>query len=72
MKALARKRYVPRYLFASIYNKLGRKEETFEWLEKAYADHSFRMVYLKVNPWWDRLRSDPRFTDLLHRLHLGS
>jgi len=28
------------------------------------------MAYLKPFPWFDSLRSDPRYTDLLHRMNL--
>jgi tetratricopeptide (TPR) repeat protein len=71
MKALAGERYVSPLYIAGIFNRLGRKDETFEWLEKGYADHSFFLVYLKVHPSWDPVRSDPRFTDLLRRLDLA-
>jgi hypothetical protein len=40
------------------------------WLEKAYAQHSFSMVTLKVDPRYDILRSDPRFQDLIRRVGL--
>jgi tetratricopeptide (TPR) repeat protein len=72
MKALAAQRYVSPAYIAYIYSQLGRKEETLEWLEKAYADHSFELIFVKVNPKWDLVRSDPRFTDLLRRMRLTS
>jgi tetratricopeptide (TPR) repeat protein len=72
MKALAAERYVQPIYFAYLYFALGRKEETLEWLEKAYDDHSFELLFLNVNPLWDSIRSDPRFTDLLRRLHLAA
>lgn len=71
MKALATRHYVSPAYVAYIYNALGDRDQTFEWLEKAYADHSWDLVFLKVNPLWDRLRPDPRFTDLLRRLKLA-
>lgn len=40
-----------------------------EWLEKAYEDREPRMAYLKVDPIFDPLRSDPRFRDLLRRMN---
>ena len=39
-----------------------------EWLQKAYDERSFAMVYLKVHPGYDALRQDPRFLELLSRL----
>ena len=47
-----------------IYAGLGEKDQAFAWLEKAYDDRSSYMVYLKVEPMLDRLRSDSRFDDL--------
>src|SRR5262249_948475 len=72
LQALSGQRYVSSIYVAYIHARLGRTEETLEWLERAYADHSFFLVYLKVNPIWDPLRSDPRFADLLRRMHLAS
>ena len=72
MKVLATERYVAPSFIAYVYAALGDKENAFEWLEKAYADHSWDLVFLGVNPVWDHLRSDPRFADLLRRLHLAS
>jgi hypothetical protein len=51
---------------------LGEKELAFVWLDKAYEDHDFILVLLKVEPTFDNLRSDPRFTALLKRIGLDS
>ena len=56
---------------AEIHAQLGNKDQAFEWLEKAFKDHDYLMIYLKVAPNLDPLRSDPRFVDLLHRMGLG-
>ena len=47
---------------------LGDKDQGFAWLEKAYAARSFQVLWFKVEPEYDALRSDPRFVDLLRRL----
>jgi TolB-like protein len=49
--------------------QLGDKDGAFEWLEKAYAQHDGRLFTLKVAPYWDPLRDDPRFEDLLRRMN---
>ena len=56
---------------ALLYLACGRKDEAFAWLEKAFDRRSFGMIFLAVNPLWDPLRSDPRFTDLLRRIGLA-
>jgi pentatricopeptide repeat protein len=56
------------YAVAFIHAGLGEKEQAFEWLEKAYAERDQGMLYLKVDPTLDPLRSDPRFQDLLRRM----
>ena len=54
-----------------IYAALGDKERSFVWLEKAYRARSDNLLFLKVDPKFDSLRSDPRFSDLMKRLNLG-
>jgi TolB-like protein/DNA-binding winged helix-turn-helix (wHTH) protein/Flp pilus assembly protein TadD len=59
------------YDLALIYAGLGRKGEAIAWLEKAYQERSGNMIYLKVDPWLDSLRSDPRFINLVRRVGLS-
>jgi eukaryotic-like serine/threonine-protein kinase len=68
--ALANRRYVSPHLIAVIYAALGDKEKGFEWLDKAFEKHFTALIYLKVNPIWDPLRSDPRFAERLRRVGL--
>jgi TolB-like protein/Tfp pilus assembly protein PilF len=49
---------------------LGDKDRAFASLEKAYERHDFDILFLKVNPFFDSLHSDPRFADLLRRMGL--
>jgi serine/threonine-protein kinase len=51
---------------------LGNRDEAFKWLDEGYQKRSFGLIYLKVDPELDSLRSDPRYTDLLRRVHLAS
>ncbi len=53
-----------------MYLGLGEKGQTFAWFEKEYAAHSVGLTSLKVNPFYDSLRADPRFTDLQRRVGL--
>ena len=59
------------YYVAMIYAGLEEPDQTFAWLEKAFTEHSRPLVTgLKVSPMWANLRSDPRFENLLQRMHL--
>ena len=62
--------YISPYNIALIYNGLDEREETFAWLERAFDQRDPKMVFLKVEPKWNNLRSDPRFQDLLRRVGL--
>jgi TolB-like protein/predicted Ser/Thr protein kinase/lipoprotein NlpI len=71
LKAVSSQKYVYPLSFARIYAGLGDKEQAFAWLEKGYEERSAPLFYLKVDPIWDPLRSDPRFNDLLRRIGLS-
>jgi serine/threonine-protein kinase len=67
---LTKKKYVAPYFFAGIHIGLGEDDRAIEYLEKAYEEHSHWLIYLHVDPSMDRLRSNPRFHDLLRRVGL--
>ena len=70
LTAAANTQYVPPFFLGLIYAALGERNQAFSWLDKAYRDHDPYLVRLKVEPGLDPLRSDPRFLDLLRRMHL--
>jgi tetratricopeptide (TPR) repeat protein len=63
-------RYISPYWIAIIYVCLGEKDNAFTWLKKAFEERSSGLVWLKVEPKLDQLRSDPRFSELLHKIGL--
>ena len=69
-KALAKERYVDSNNIAVIYSGLGDKDQAFYWLNRGIEQRSCSMVFLKYDPFQDRLHSDPRFPDLLRRIGL--
>ena len=58
-------RYVNRYELALIYVGLGKNDQAFESLDRAFREQSDQMIYLKADPRLDSIRSDSRFTDLV-------
>ena len=70
LKERSKQEYVSPYYLAMIYAGLDEKNKAFKCLEKAYKERSSWMPRLKVEPKFDRLRSDPRFADLLRRVGL--
>jgi DNA-binding winged helix-turn-helix (wHTH) protein/TolB-like protein len=56
------------YDAAVIYAGLGEKELVLRWLEKAYDERSPLFKKLKIDPRFDIVRTDPRFTGLLQRV----
>ena len=71
VEQLSSRSYVDFYQLATIYAGLGAKDETFRLLEKGYQQRSAGMLYLLIDPFWDNVRSDPRYTDLLRRVGLS-
>jgi hypothetical protein len=69
LKERAQKDKVGTYEVALVYAGLGEKDQAFEWLERAYRVHDKGMLFLKIDPPLDPLRSDPRFQDLLRRVN---
>jgi eukaryotic-like serine/threonine-protein kinase len=68
--ARSKTRYVAANAIANAYMGLDDRERAFEWLEKAFQDRSMRPDFMRVDPTYDDLRSDPRFRDLLRRAGL--
>lgn len=67
---LARRRYVTAYGIALVHVGLHDADRAFEWLERACDERSWWVMWLKVDPRLDPLRSDPRFKALLGRIGL--
>ncbi|MFY9583836.1 MAG: protein kinase [Candidatus Acidiferrales bacterium] len=70
LKKLSVGAYVSSYSIAEVYVGLGDRDKAFEWLQEAYEERSRALVFLRVEPRLDPLRSDPRFQDLLRRVGL--
>jgi len=55
---------------AEIYAALGDKDEAFRWLEEGYKIRVSYLPWIRQNPAYEPLRSDPRFQDLVRRMNL--
>ncbi len=64
------KEYVSPAEFAALYVGLGDKDGALDLLEKSYAARDLQLQFLKVEPHYDALRSDPRFTELMKKVGL--
>jgi TolB-like protein/DNA-binding winged helix-turn-helix (wHTH) protein/tetratricopeptide (TPR) repeat protein len=63
--------YVPAGAFVNAYLGLGERDQSFAALEQAYNERSAILQFLKVHPFFDPLRDDPRFKDLVRRVGLN-
>jgi tetratricopeptide (TPR) repeat protein len=70
LKGRRKRSYVPADAFINPNLALGNYEEAFVWFERAYHEQSDSLQYLKVHPFFDPVREDPRFKDLIRRVGL--
>jgi TolB-like protein/DNA-binding winged helix-turn-helix (wHTH) protein/tetratricopeptide (TPR) repeat protein len=63
--------YIPAAAFVNAYLGLGENDQAFAWIEQAHKEHSNILQFLKVHPYFDPLRDDSRFQDLLRRIGLN-
>ena len=64
--------YVSPFSIAEGYMRLGQKEKSFEWLERAYEEHDSGLVSIAVEPMFDPVRAEPRFKDIVRRMKLST
>jgi serine/threonine protein kinase/tetratricopeptide (TPR) repeat protein len=63
--------YATSYGVALVHTALGDKEDAFAWLNRAFDERSHWLVWLALDPRWERLRADARFSGLLQRVGLA-
>ena len=68
---LGTREYVPAGRVAGIYGALAEKDAAFEWARKAVEQRDPTILWVRANPVFDPLRSDPRFPALLHQVNLA-
>jgi TolB-like protein len=65
--SLSPTKYVPPTGIAFIYAAMKENDRAFEWLNKAIEEHAGGFLFIKVDPFFDSLRPDPRFTQLMKK-----
>jgi DNA-binding SARP family transcriptional activator/TolB-like protein/Tfp pilus assembly protein PilF len=70
LDTLARREYVTSYAVALIYAALDDRNSAFAWLDRGIAERTHWLVWLRQDPRWEPIRSDPRFGELVRRVGL--
>ena len=68
----AKREFIDPYYIAIIYLGLGEQDRAFDWLNKAYEERSYWLLWLRVEPKFDPLRSDSRYQSLVRRMNFPS
>jgi serine/threonine protein kinase/tetratricopeptide (TPR) repeat protein len=68
LQEVSKRGYVSAYNLAQIHARLGEKSQALESLEQAFNQRDSNLTYVKVEPAFDDMRSDPKFQELLQRL----
>jgi len=69
---LSRTRYVAPSSFAQVHFGLGSNDVGFEFLKKAAEDRDGTIIHIAVDPFYDFIRPDPRYSGLLRKMNLAS
>jgi len=68
-KEIEKSKYMTNYWVAAAYAAVGDKDAAFVELQKAYENHDWFLQRIKVDPFMDPLRDDPRFDAIVRRLN---
>ncbi|MGH9843985.1 MAG: FlgO family outer membrane protein [Blastocatellia bacterium] len=71
LQQLSTQRHISPFYFALIHTGLGEKDRAIELLNNALDERAERMVWLRVDPRFDKLRGDARFNDLIQFIGLA-
>ena len=59
----------PAYFSAAVYTAMGKNASAIHWLEKAYSDREVEMYWLKVEPLFTPLHSEPGFKNIINKMN---
>jgi serine/threonine-protein kinase len=69
LEELSKRVHVPPITYAIVHTGLGNTDEALEYLEKALEECGHGLYTVRRNPYFDPLRDDARFQDLLRRMN---
>lgn len=69
IEADGKRQHVSPGFLAQAFAAMGKEKEAMDDLEECYKLHDTALVSLKIDPFWDPLRSDPRFQKLLREMN---
>lgn len=72
LEARSARQHIPPLRFAVMNLALGQKDQVFQWLERARTELDLFLIYIRISPFFDSLRNDPKFQDFIQRLGLAS
>jgi hypothetical protein len=64
--------YISPFDIATVLVGLNMRDAAFRALEEAYEGRAYGLVFMLVDPRFDPIRSDPRYTDLVRRIGLAA
>jgi len=71
MKEISSRQFVPSFYLARVYAALGETDPAFKAIERSYEERDSELIIIKVDPAFEKLRMDPRFSQLLGRMGLN-
>jgi TolB-like protein/Tfp pilus assembly protein PilF/predicted Ser/Thr protein kinase len=71
LEARSQKQFVSPYRVAEIYAAMGDFDKAFELANKAYEERDENLIFIKIDPPFAPVRSDPRYQALLKKVGLG-
>jgi tetratricopeptide (TPR) repeat protein len=69
LQEISKRQHVSPYWTGLIYVSLNDRDAALQWLERARREHAPWLAYIKVSPWFDSLRGDRGFDDLLRHMN---
>jgi TolB-like protein len=67
---LAGEQYISPSSIAINFASIGEADSAMVWFDRAYETRAFPITYIAVTPDCEPIHDDPRFIDLLQRVHL--